>query len=69
MSIVHAIIEINFIVKLMYMLIYFQAFPTTLRASAMGTGSGCARIGGLIIPYLAQVRYYFISEYIVFIFH
>lgn len=32
-----------------------EAFPTTMRAVAMGTGGGFCRLGGLIAPYVAQV--------------
>lgn len=32
-----------------------ETFPTTLRAIAMGSGSAFCRIGGLIVPYIAQV--------------
>ncbi|XP_042903276.1 synaptic vesicle 2-related protein [Parasteatoda tepidariorum] len=32
-----------------------EVFPTTVRALAMGTGSAFARLGGLIVPYIAQV--------------
>ncbi|XP_054717899.1 synaptic vesicle 2-related protein-like [Uloborus diversus] len=32
-----------------------EAFPTTVRAIAMGTGSAFCRLGGLIVPYVAQV--------------
>ncbi|GFS87714.1 synaptic vesicle 2-related protein [Nephila pilipes] len=32
-----------------------QAYPTTVRAIAMGTGTSFCRLGGLIVPYIAQV--------------
>lgn len=32
-----------------------EVYPTRLRAVALGCGSGCARIGAMITPYIAQV--------------
>ncbi|GIY13348.1 synaptic vesicle 2-related protein [Caerostris darwini] len=32
-----------------------EAYPTTMRAVAMGTGTSFCRLGGLIVPYIAQV--------------
>lgn len=32
-----------------------EAFPTRLRAVAMGSGSACARVGAMLTPYVAQV--------------
>ncbi|GFR26691.1 synaptic vesicle 2-related protein, partial [Trichonephila clavata] len=31
------------------------AYPTTFRAIAMGTGTSFCRLGGLLVPYVAQV--------------
>ena len=32
-----------------------EVYPTDLRAVALGSGSGSARIGAMITPYIAQV--------------
>ena len=32
-----------------------EAYPTNLRAVALGSGSACARIGAMITPYIATV--------------
>ena len=32
-----------------------EVYPTDLRAVALGSGSGAARIGAMITPYIAQV--------------
>ncbi|CAL1283224.1 unnamed protein product, partial [Larinioides sclopetarius] len=43
-----AIFQLNYIMT-------SEAYPTTIRAIAMGAGTAFCRLGGLIVPYIAQV--------------
>ncbi|KAF8793341.1 synaptic vesicle 2-related protein-like [Argiope bruennichi] len=47
-AILCAIFQLNYIMT-------SEAYPTTIRAVGMGTGTAFCRLGGLIVPYVAQV--------------
>lgn len=43
-----------------------EIFPTVIRNAAMGGGSMCARVGGMVAPYIAGLVRFFITVFKVY---